>query len=70
MSTTIEITHHAYTQDHTSGSYLYGVVTHIIPKEDPLDDEINTHWMTILNENIKCVVVRSTLLPFTANISA
>ena len=44
MTIARDINHAAYNHGEISGSYLFlGVVTYIIPKHDPVDDEVNVH---------------------------
>ena len=66
FSTAKEIGHPAYKNGDISGSYLFfGCVTHIVTKDDPHDDEVNVHWMTIHNEKIRYVDAQSTIEPYT-----
>ena len=65
MLTTREITHHVYTHSEISNSYIFvGAVTHAIPKDDPLDDEVNMHWMIISNEVLRHVDAQSEVVPY------
>ena len=67
MTTARDIAHPAYTHGEISGSYIFlGAVTHIVPKDDQLDDEVNVHWMTISNKAVRYVDVQSEIVPYTA----
>jgi len=66
MTTARDIAHPAYTHGEISGSYIFlGAVTHIVPKDDQLDDEVNVHWMTISNKAVRYVDVQSEIVSYT-----
>ena len=67
MTTARDIGHPAYQHGKISGSYIFlGAVTHIVPKDDQLDDEVNVHWMTISYEKVRYVDDQSEIVPYTA----
>lgn len=65
MTTARYKAHPAYTHDKISGSYIFlGSVTHAVPKDDPLDDKVNRHWMPISNESVRYTDVYSDIVPY------
>ena len=67
MTTTREIAHPVYTYNEISGSYiLLGTATHVIPKDYPLDDEVNVHWMSVCNETLRYFDAQNEVEPYTA----
>lgn len=43
-----------------------GAVTHIIPKDDQMDNKMIVHWMTISNETVRYIDTQSDIIPYTA----
>ena len=67
MTTARNIGHPTYQHGKISGSHIFlGVVTHIVTKDDQLDDEVNVHWMIISNETVRYVDAQSDIVPYTA----
>jgi len=67
MTTARDIGHPTYQHGKISGSYIFLVaVTHIVPKDDHLDDKVNVHWINISYEIVRYVDAQSEIVPYTA----
>ena len=67
MTTARDIGHPAYQHGKTSGSYIFlGAFTHIVPKYDQLDDEVNVYWMIISYETVRYVDAQSEIVTYAA----
>ena len=67
MTTARDIVHPAYIHGEISGqSFFVGAVTHIIPKDNQLDDEVNVHWMIISYEPVRYIDAQSEIVSYTA----
>ena len=65
MSTAKQIGHLAYEYHYVSPSYLFfGSVKNIVMGDDPADDRINIHWMTIKKGVVRFADVQTVMIPY------